>query len=90
MRKRNEESRAQRHQNEVRNRIGLKVSGDGEILMIIDNAGNETAIRKFTDSETVKDIKAVIKQVTEVAVRIPLLYAVNIVSNEINNISKEF
>lgn len=68
MRKRNEESRAVSRQREVRSRIRLKISEDGEILIVINNAGNETAIRKFADNETIKDVKATIKQVTEVAV----------------------
>ena len=68
MRKRNEESRAVNHQREVRSRIRLKISEDGEVLIVINNAGNETAIRKFADNETIKDVKATIKQVTEVAV----------------------
>ena len=68
MRKRNEENRAVSRQREVRRRIRLKISEDGEILIVINNAGNETAIRKFADNETVKDVKATIKRVTEVAV----------------------
>lgn len=68
MRKRNEESRAMSRQREVRSRIRLKISDDGEVLIVINNAGNETAIRKLADNETVKDVKAMIRQVTEVAV----------------------
>ena len=68
MRKRNEKNRAELYQKEIRNRIRLKVSDNGEVLMIIKDAGNTTAIRKFEDQETVKDVKAAIKQVTEVAV----------------------
>lgn len=68
MRKRNEESRAMSRQREVRSRIRLKISDDVEVLIVINNAGNETAIRKFADNETIKDVKATIKQVTEVAV----------------------
>lgn len=68
MRKRNEKNRAELYQKEIRNRIRLKVSDNGEVLMIIKDAGNTTAIRKFEDQETVRDVKAAIKQVTEVAV----------------------
>jgi hypothetical protein len=68
MRKRNEKNRAELYQKEIRNRIRLKVSENGEVLMIIKDAGNTTAIRKFEDGETIKDVKAAIKQVTEVAV----------------------
>ena len=68
MRKRNEERRTARQQTEVRHRIRLKISDDGEVLMVINNAGNATAIRKFADGETVKDVKTAIKQVMEVAV----------------------
>lgn len=57
----------ERELKELRDRIALKIIHDGEVMLVVRNGGQETAIRRFTDKETVGDIKHAAEEVINVA-----------------------
>lgn len=63
----NEKKRRERDLREIKHRIVLKIDDEGNILMVVRTPSGETAIRKFEDKETVKDIRNAVTEVVTVA-----------------------
>lgn len=63
----NEKKRRERDLREIKHRIVLKIDEVGNILMVVRTPSGETAIRKFEDKETVKDIRNAVTEVVVVA-----------------------